>query len=129
MSDYSVPEDRTMPGVTYGLYFGGFVTGGLTTIAGLILAYAQRATAGPMAHSHYTFLTRTFWLGLAWTVAWGLVWLISIPLSFILIGIPFLLLAKLALALGVVWWLVRLIMGAVCLADGREYPRPYAILA
>jgi len=128
MSDYSVPEDRTMTGVTYGLYFGGFVTGGLTTIAGLILAYAQQATAGPVARSHNTFLIRTFWLGLAWSVAWALVLVVSIPFSFILIGIPFLMLAKLMLALGVVWYLVRLIAGAVALANGQDYPRPYAVL-
>ena len=28
---YSATEDRTMPAVAYGLYFGGFATAGLTT--------------------------------------------------------------------------------------------------
>ncbi len=129
MSDYSVPEDRTMPGVVYGLYFGGFLTGGLTTIAGLIVAYAQRATAGPIASSHYIFLSRTFWMGLVWSIAWAIVFAVSVPLSFILIGIPGLFLAKGMLALGAVWYGVRLVLGVIQLANGQPYPRPYAILA
>ena len=129
MSDYSATEDRTMPMVIYGLYFAGFLTCGLTTIVGLVMAMGQRAHAGPVAESHYTLLIRTFWLGLAWSVAWGLVFLISIPLSFILIGIPFLILAKLMLSLGVVWYAVRLIVGLVHLSSDRPYPRPYAVLA
>jgi len=130
MSDYySATEDRTMPMVVYALYFGGFLTGGLTAIVGLIIAYAQQASAGPVSHSHYTFLIRTFWLGLAWSIAWALVFAISIPFSVILIGIPFLLLAKLMLALGAVWYAVRLILGVVHLSSDRPYPRPYAVLA
>ena len=129
MTDYSAMEDRTMPTVVYGLYFAGFLTCGLTSIVGLFMAMSQRAMAGPVAESHYTFLVRTFWLGLVWSVAWGMVFLISIPLSFILIGIPFLILAKLMLSLGVVWYAVRLIIGVVHLSSGRPYPRPYAVLA
>jgi uncharacterized membrane protein len=128
-SDYSATEDRTMPMVVYGLYFGGYFTGGLTAIAGLIVALSQRATAGPIAQSHYTFLIRTFWIGLVWTIAWALVFAIAIPFSFILIGVPFLLLAKLMLAVGAVWYAVRLIVGIVHLSSDRAYPRPYAVLA
>jgi uncharacterized membrane protein len=130
MSDYySATEERTMPMVVYGLYLGGYVTCGLTSVVGLILAHAQQATAGPISHSHYTFLIRTFWLGLAWSIAWALVFAISIPFSFILIGIPFLLLAKLMLGVGAIWYGVRLVVGMVHLANDRPHPRPYAVLA
>jgi uncharacterized membrane protein len=78
--------------------------------------------------SHYTFLVRTFWMGFAWSFLWGCLFAISIPLSFILIGIPLLLLSKLMLSLGVVWYGVRCIVGVVFLAQGEAYPRPYSWL-
>jgi len=129
MSDVTMAEDRTMPAVVYGLYFLAFATGGLTAVAGVILAYAQRGRSGPLGESHYTFLIRTFWLELAWTVAWLMVLLVSIPLAFVLIGLPFLFMAKGMLALGAVWYAVRLIVGVVHLSGDRPYPRPYAVLA
>jgi len=58
-------DDRTMPAVTYGLYLLGFASAGLTTLIGLIIAYANRAAATPAIASHYTFLIRTFWLSAA----------------------------------------------------------------
>ena len=45
--DYSATEDRTMPVVCYALYLLAFATG-VTAIAGLVIAYAQRAAAGPV---------------------------------------------------------------------------------
>ena len=128
MSDYSVVEDRTMPGVVYGLYFLGFATAGLTSIAGLIIAYAQRGVGEGLAHSHYTFLIRTFWIGLVWMVLAGLVLGVGIPLSFILIGIPLLLLAKLMFGMGFVWYALRCVVGVIHLARDEPYPRPYAVL-
>ena len=59
---YAGYEDRTMPIICYALYLLAFATGGLTAIVGVIIAYMQRSTAGPVMHSHYTFLIRTFWL-------------------------------------------------------------------
>jgi uncharacterized membrane protein len=126
--DYGATEDRTMPAVAYALYLLGFVTAGFSAVAGLIVALASQGGAGPMMRSHFTFLTRTFGLGLAWCVFWGLLFAISIPLSLILIGIPLLLLSKLALGLGVVWYGVRCIVGVIFLSQGEPYPRPYSWL-
>ena len=131
MSDYSTygaTEDRTMPAVVYGLYFLGFATAGLTSIAGLVIAYAQRGVAAGMAQSHYTYLVRTFWLGLVWMVAAGLLMGVGIPLSFILIGIPMLILAKLMFALGGIWYAIRLVVGVIYLSRGEAHPRPHAVL-
>lgn len=122
--DYAATEDRTMPAVAYALYLLGFATAGLTTVVGLILAYSSRATAGPQTRGHYTFLIHTFWKGLVWSVLWGLAFAIAIPLSFILIGIPLLILSKLMLGIGVVWYGVRCVVGLIYLAQGEPYPRP-----
>lgn len=124
--DYAA-EDKTLPAVTYALYLLAFATG-ITAVIGVILAYANQASAGPMMRSHYTFLIRTFWIGLVWCVIAGMVLAVGIPLSFILIGIPMLILAKAMFALGAVWYGLRCVVGVIYLAQGEPYPRPYAAL-
>jgi uncharacterized membrane protein len=125
--DYGATEDRTMPAVVYALYLLAFATG-FTAIIGLVLAYANQNSAGPLMRSHYTFLIRTFWIGLVWCLIAGMVLGIGIPLSFILIGIPLLILAKVMFALGAVWYGLRCVVGVIYLAQGEPYPRPYALL-
>ena len=125
--DYGATEDRTLPAVTYALYLLAFATG-FTAIIGVIVAYANQASAGPQMRSHYTFLIRTFWIGLVWMILAGMVLGIGIPLSFILIGIPLLILAKVMFALGAAWYGLRCIVGVIYLAQGEPYPRPYAAL-
>jgi uncharacterized membrane protein len=121
-------DDRTMPAVTYGLYLLGFASGGLTTLIGLIVAYANRGAAAPAMASHYTFLIRTFWLSAVWALIAGALVVIGLPLSFILIGIPILKLGFLIWGLIAVWFAVRCVLGAIHLARGEAYPRPRAWL-
>lgn len=125
--DYGAIEDRTVPAVTYALYLLAFATG-FTAIIGVIVAYANQSTAGPQMRSHYTFLIRTFWIGLVWCLIAGVILGIGIPLSFILIGIPLLILAKLMFGLGAVWYGLRCVVGVIFLAQGEPYPRPQSLL-
>ena len=131
--DYGVREDTTMPIVCYALYLAAFITGGLTAIIGLIIAYVQRGTAGPIMRTHYTFLIRTFWIGLVLAILGGIVggvlFAIGAVLSVILIGFPIMALAGLVWAVAAVWFAVRGIVGLVYLSRGEAYPRPYAVLA
>ncbi len=125
--DYSATEDRTMPVVCYALYLLAFATG-VTAIAGLVIAYAQRAAAGPVMQSHYTFLIRTFWIGLAVMIAGGVICGVGALLTVILIGFPILAAGSLLLAAGGIWFGVRAIVGLVYVSRGEAYPRPYAVL-
>jgi uncharacterized membrane protein len=125
---YETVEDRTLPGVAYALYLVGICTAGFTSIIGVILAYANQGSAGARARSHYTFLIRTFWLGLGWMAVSCMVFAVGVPLSFILIGIPLLILAKLMFGMGFVWYALRSIVGVIYLARDEAYPRPYAVL-
>jgi len=75
-----------------------------------------------------TAVRAAFWIGLAWCILAGLVLAVGIPLSFILIGIPLLILGKAMLALGAVWYGLRCVVGVIHLAQGDAYPRPYALL-
>ena len=128
MTDTYAAEDKTMPAVCYALYLIAFATG-ITAIIGLVIAYAQRSAAGPANHSHYTFLIRTFWIGLLLMIAGGVVFGVGAILSVILIGFPIMGLAWLIWAAASVWYAVRCIVGLVYLSRGEGYPRPYAALA
>lgn len=132
MSDqisYAANEDKTMPTVCYALYLLGFATGGLTSIVGLIIAYAQRAAVGPAMESHYTFLIRTFWITLAVAIAGGVLFGAGLVLSIILIGFPIMGVAGLIMGAAGVLYGVRTIVGLVFLSRGEAYPRPYAVIA
>jgi len=125
---YAAAEDKTMPAVCYALYLLAFATG-ITAIIGVIIAYSQRSTAGPAMESHYTFLIRTFWIGLVLMVGGGVLMGVGAILSFILIGIPIMAVAGLALGAASIWYGVRCIIGLVFLSRGEAYPRPYAVIA
>lgn len=127
MSDhpgYAASEDRTMPAVVYGLYLLG-LTHGLTILIGLIIAYANRDTAGPKMRSHYIFQVRTFWLSIGWfliglaLVVWGGIF------SLILIGLPFFGLGLLICGTVWLWFLIRSVVGCIYLARDEPYPTPY----
>lgn len=126
-------EDKTMPAVCYALYLLAFVTGGVTAIIGLVIAYMQRSTPSPAMQSHYTFLIRTFWIGivlfLVGGVIGGIVFAVGAILSVILIGLPIMALAGLIWAASAVWFAIRCIVGLVYLSRGEAHPRPYAVLA
>lgn len=91
--------------VIYILYLAGLVIG-ISGIVGIVMAYINRGKAGGWVESHYTFLIRTFWIGLLYA-------LVSVVLMFVLVGI------LLALATAV-WFVARCIVGLQAL--GREEP-------
>jgi uncharacterized membrane protein len=123
-----VSEDRTVPAVVYGLYLIG-LTHGLTTVVGLIIAYACRDNAGPRMGSHYTWLIRTFWITLAAMGVGVAMIIVGGILSLILIGIPIFAAGWLVFGAAWVYCIARLIIGVVYLARDEEIPRPYAYIA
>ncbi len=125
---YAANEDKTMPAVCYALYLLAFATG-ITAIIGLIIAYSQRAAAGPTMESHYTFLIRTFWIGLVLMIAGGVLFGVGALLAVILIGFPIMGVAWLIMGGAAIWYGVRCVVGLVFLSRGEAYPRPYAVIA
>ncbi len=125
---YAANEDKTMPAVCYALYLLAFATG-ITAIIGLIIAYSQRAAAGPTMESHYTFLIRTFWIGLGLMIAGGVLFGVGALLAVILIGFPIMGVAWLIMGGAAIWYGVRCVVGLVFLSRGEAYPRPYAVIA
>ena len=99
--------------VIYILYLASLVIG-VTGIAGLVLSYINRGKAGGIVESHYTFLIRTFWIGLLYA-------LIAVVLIFLVIG--FLLMFAVA-----VWFIARCILGIQALQRGEPIKNPQSWL-
>ena len=121
-------EDKTMVLVVYVLYLLGLVTGGTTTLIGVVMAYMLRGGAGALASTHYLLLIRTFWGVLGWMTVAGLVFAVGLVLSVVLIGIPLLVAASVAFTLVVIWYAVRCILGLVAALQDQPYGRPSAWL-
>jgi len=121
-------EDRTLPAIVYALYLVG-LSHGLTTVIGLIIAYANRDGAGPVMRSHYTWLIRTFWFSLGGFALGAVVLAVGIPLSLILVGIPLVALGGFVMAAAWVYCAVRSVIGVIFLARDEPMPRPYALIA
>lgn len=117
-------DERTLPIIVYALYLGGLLTGGLTTLIGLVIAMGSRATASPLAETHYRFQIRTGVVALAMAVLALVVFLVGVPLLLILIGILFMKLAFLIWGLAALYVAVRSIVGLVRIGNGEPYPAP-----
>ena len=122
-----VEEDKVLPIVVYALYLLGF-TNGLTFLVGLIVAYVNRETAGPINASHYTFAIRTFWLSIWWFLIGLALVLVGLALLVLLIGIPIMIVGGTILGAISVWFVIRAILGLTYLLKGEAYPRPRAWL-
>ena len=120
-------EDKILPIVVYALYLLGF-TNGLTFLVGLIVAYVNRETAGPINASHYTFAIRTFWLSIWWFLIGLALVFVGLALLVLLIGIPIMIVGGAILGAISVWFVVRTVLGLVYLLRGEAYPRPRAWL-
>src|SRR5215472_2989098 len=98
---------------TFHTIVGGFVWG-LPSIIAVIMNYVRRSeTRGTYLESHFRWQIRTFWYAVLWDV---LIWLVSLPLFLILIGIPLFIVAHIALG---IWIAYRVIRGWLALRDKR----------
>jgi uncharacterized membrane protein len=121
-------EDRVVPAVIYGLYLFGVFSALITVFIGLIIAYAQRGSAGERMETHYTFLIRTFWLSIGWFLIGVALLVFGLPLLVVLIGLPMMIAGGLILSVVGVWFVVRCGLGIYYLAQDEPYPRPMSWL-
>ncbi len=106
--------DLNRPTIISLCYLTSFLTG-ITGLVGVVLAYIWKGEpAEPWLASHYTYLIRTFWIGLVAS-------LIAAVLMFVLIG--FLLLPLIA-----VWFGVRSVLSLVKAQRGEPMPDPETLL-
>ncbi len=121
-------DARTMVLVVYGLYFAGFITAGVTTVVGLVLAYLGRGSAPAWAASHYDFQIRTFWLTLLAGVVLIAFAIVAVPLVLVAVGLVMLLLVGPLLLALAVWYGVRCAVGFHHALNTRAFPYPATLL-
>lgn len=97
--------DTTLPIVVYALYLAGIVTGGLTILVGVVIAYVYRGEGPHWFDEHYRYLIRTFWLALLYFAISGL-------LMLVLIGF-------LTWLVVIVWLVIRCVKGIKRLQEQR----------
>ena len=98
------------------LYIGGWLTGGVSAIVGVVLAYVWRGESKEeWEASHYQYLINTFWIGLIGSV-------ISIVLMIVLIGV----LLIIAVAVLVI---VRSVLSLINAQKHEPMPNPGTLLA
>jgi uncharacterized membrane protein len=108
--------------IIYVLYLVGLLTGGLTAVLGVVMAYIGRPEAPDWLKTHYTFQVRSFWLAIAYLILGGLfagvlvATLILMPLGLMLGGSLWL--------LTMVWWIVRCVQGLNLMSQNQPIPKP-----
>ena len=90
--------------VVYILYLVGYVTGGITTIIGLVLAYLGDDDANELEAEHLRFAIRTFWIGLLYSIIAGI--LVFVAIGFLLIFVV------------MIWFIVRCVKGLLAIDRG-----------
>ncbi|MBN9235667.1 MULTISPECIES: DUF4870 family protein [Phyllobacteriaceae] len=108
-TDRWLEPGQTNAQVIYILYLASLVVG-VTMIVGVVLAYINRGKTGGFVESHYTFLIRTFWIGLLYG-------LISVVLFFVFIGV-------LLMFVVLVWFIARCVLGLQALQRGEAVKNP-----
>ena len=104
-TDRWLETGKTNIQVIYVLYLAGFAFA-FTPLIGIVMAHINRGRATGWVATHYTWVIRTFWIGLLYSV-------ISLVLAILLVG--FLLMIATA-----VWFVVRCVIGLM--AASRDEP-------
>jgi uncharacterized membrane protein len=106
--------DFNRPTIVGLLYLASLVTG-ITAIIGLILAYVWKNDVHqPWERTHYIYLIRTFWIGLAGSI-------VGFLLLIVLIG------GVIMLAVAI-WMLVRTVMSLINAQKRAPMPNPETLL-
>lgn len=95
--------------LVYLLYLIGFVIG-ISSLVGIVFAYVNRGQSEDWIETHYTYLIRTFWIGLLYFLIAGL-------LAMLIIGF-FLIFAS------AVWVIVRCVIGLQKASKGEAVANP-----
>jgi len=111
---YALHAFSALIGLTSAVSVVGSFVFGLPSIVAVIMNYArQSAVRGTFLESHFRWQIRTFWFGMLMAL---IVWVISVPLMFVIVGFGTLLIG---LALIGLWLIYRVARGWLALRDRR----------
>ncbi len=101
-------DTRTLAIIVYGLYLGALFCGGLSGIAGVILAYIKRdESRGTIWESHFENAIQAFWI-------WLGLFVLGILTVWFLIGL-------FVIAAAFIYFLYRTIKGLIAAIDSKPY--------
>lgn len=97
--------------LTYVAFLVGLISAGFGAVVGVIIAYLKRPeVAGTWRESHYTWLIRTFWIGVLFGIVGGVT-------TVIFIGV-------LVLFATFIWFVIRLVKGWMAYANEEPVRNP-----
>ena len=105
--------------IAWALYILSIPSANLLVLVGLVVAYASRSSATGLALAHLDAQIRLFWSVFWWTIACWIAIAISFIASFLLIGIPFLIIFGILWFLITVWFTVKSVIGLINLLGDR----------
>ena len=95
--------------MVYILYLNRFVVG-ITVLVGVVFAYVNRGQSEEWVETHYTYLIRTFWIGMLYFAIGGVLAVLIIGI-FVLIAVA-------------IWVIVRCVIGLQKAAKGEPIADP-----
>lgn len=99
-------EEKGSVWLVYILHVLGFVTGGITSIAAVIVNHVKMGgMKSDVTISHYRWQIQTFWWGLLWS-------LVSLILTYFVIGL-------LGFVVVFFWYIYRLVRGMINIKDNK----------
>ncbi len=105
--------------IAWGLFILSIPSANILVLVGLVVSYAARGSATGIARQHMDAQIALFWSVFWWTIALWILIAISMALSIVLIGIPFLLLFGALWFLLSVWFTVKSILGVMNLLSDK----------
>jgi uncharacterized membrane protein len=127
---YVPPEQRNLPQggsddgkvaalAAWTLFILSIPSANLLVLVGLVVAYAARRPATGLPRQHLDAQIRLFWSVFWWTIACWIALAVSVVMSLVLIGIPFLILFGVLWFLISVWFTVKSVFGLINLLGDR----------
>jgi uncharacterized membrane protein len=104
----------------YGLYLLSIPSAAILALVGVIVAYATRDGAGPLARAHLNDAIRIWWVAVWWAVAGAVIFAIGALLAVVLIGFPIMWLGGIVAFVGFVWFTVKSLLALLKLLDNRN---------
>ena len=113
-------EEGKVPAlVVWALFIASIPSVALLVPVGVVVAYVARGSATGLPRQHLDAQIRLFWSTVMWTIVFSVLWVVSLFLSAVLIGIPFLFVFWGALFLLMVWFTVKSVFGLINLLGER----------
>jgi len=103
----------------WALFILSIPSANVLVLVGLVVAYAARGSAAGLPRQHMDAQIRLFWSVFWWTVACWIAIAVSVVMSVVLIGIPFLILFGVLWFLISVWFTVKSALGLINLLGDR----------